>query len=90
MRKDLICCGWVAPLCSHEATEDVSFTASPAAATKSRFFATLRSTLQKLDELLLSVEQFRPSGPEGVLPALCAPRTSSERSILDPRRGSIQ
>jgi hypothetical protein len=39
-------------------------------------YAALRS-LQKIDELLVSVEQFRPSGPEGVLPAFCTPRTSS-------------
>jgi hypothetical protein len=32
-----------------------------------------RCALLKLDELLVSVEQFRPSGPEGVLPAFCAP-----------------
>jgi hypothetical protein len=46
--------------------------------------------LQKLDELLVSFEQFRPGGPEGVLPAFCAPGTSSALSILDPRRGSIE
>jgi len=90
VRKDLICCAWVAPLCSHEAVEDASFAASPAVATKSRFFATLRSALQKVDELLLPVEQFRPSGPESFLPAFCAPRTSSVLSSLDPRRGSIE
>ena len=50
----------------------------------------LRCALQKLDELLVSVEQFRPSGREGVLPAFSAPRTSSALSILDPRRGSIE
>jgi len=31
------------------------------AATKSRFFATLRSALQKLDALLVSIEQLGPS-----------------------------
>jgi len=50
-----------------------SRTAPPLAATKSRFFATLRSAPQKLDELVVSVEQFRPSGPEGALPAFARP-----------------
>lgn len=48
------------------------------------------ATLQKLDGLVVSVEQFRPSEPEGALPGFCARRTSSPLSILDPRRGSIQ
>jgi hypothetical protein len=33
----------------------------PVAATKSRFFAPLRSALQKLDALLVSIEQLGPS-----------------------------
>ncbi len=33
----------------------------------------LRCALQKLDELLVSVEQFRPGGLEGVLAAFCPP-----------------
>jgi hypothetical protein len=44
---------------------------------------------QELDELLVSVEQSRPSGSEGLLPAVCAPRTSSVPSTLDPAQSGI-
>jgi hypothetical protein len=44
----------------------------------------LRFALQKLDELLVSFEKVRPGGPEGVLPAFCAPRMSSACRPLIP------
>ncbi len=46
--------------------------------------ASPRCALQKLDELLVSVEQFRPSGPEGVLTAFCPPERPQHYRLLIP------
>jgi hypothetical protein len=44
----------------------------------------VRFALQRLDELLVSVEQFRPGGPEGVLAASCPPERPQHCRLLIP------
>jgi hypothetical protein len=51
---------------------------------QSRADSSLRSALQKVDEVLVSFEQFGPSGPEGFLPAFCPPERPRNGPSLIP------